>query len=96
MTGPYERLEWTDFPTIYGGFPRGMQTVRSTATAGWAAIPDDITEIALVAAIRAWGARQSGQTDLVGSTEMGQPLVSRFFSQRDRETLNLYTARLPV
>ncbi len=97
MNGPFEWLVWTDFPiSTYPGFPRGMQTVRITATAGWAAIPDDITEVALVAATRAWGARQSGQTDLVGSTEMGQPLVSRFFSQRDRETLNLYTARLPV
>ena len=92
MTGPYERLEFTDYPTgTFGNWPKGFATVRITATAGWAAIPDDITEVALVAASRAWFARQSGQTDIVGSDENGAPLVSRFFSARDLGTLRAYT-----
>lgn len=93
---PYERLVLSDFPT--GGFlyfPRGFATVRVTGTAGWAAIPDDITEVALVAATRAWHAVQAGQADMIGTDEMGRPLVSRFFSARDLETLDRYGASLP-
>lgn len=97
MTGPYERLEWTDFPiSTYPGFPRGYDTVRITATAGWGAIPDDITDVALTAATRAWTSREAGQVDIVGTDEMGRPLVSRFFSSRDVATLAVYDANLPV
>lgn len=91
MTGPYERLEFTDLPTAgFSCFPRGFSTVKITATAGWAAIPDDITDVALTAATRAWFARQNGQQDIVGSDENGAPLVSRFFSARDLGTLRAY------
>lgn len=92
MTGPYELLEFTDYPTgSFSSFPRGFNTVKITATAGWAAIPDDIADVALTAATRAWFSRQSGQQDIVGNDEMGQPLVSRFFSARDLGTLRAYT-----
>jgi len=93
MTGPYERLVMSDVPTgSYSAFPRGRNTVRATSsTAGWAAIPDDITDVALTAATRAWFARQSGQQDIVGSDELGQPLISRFFSARDFGTLRAYS-----
>lgn len=91
MTGPYEWLCLTDRPnqgrTV---FPAGYNTVRITATAGWAAIPDDIAEVALVAAVRAWHAREAGQTDIVGTDEFGKPVVSRFFSSRDYGTLMDY------
>jgi len=91
MTGPYERLIFSDVPTsTYGSFPRGLSTVRLTGTGGWPAIPDDIIDVALTAATRAWFARQSGQVDIVGSTETGQPLISRFFSARDLGTLRAY------
>ena len=91
MTGPYERVVFTDVPTsTYGSFPKGYATVRLTGTGGWTAIPDDITDVALTAATRAWFARQSGQMDIVGSTDTGQPLISRFFSARDLGTLRAY------
>lgn len=96
MTGPYEWLHWTDYPTtMYGAFPRGRNTVRLTATAGWTAIPDDITDVALTAATRAWHSRQAGQSDIVGTDEMGRPLVSRFFSTRDLNTLHAYSTDIP-
>jgi len=61
MTGPYERLVMSDVPTgSWSYFPVGRNTVKISATAGWAAIPDDITDVALTAATRAWFARQSG------------------------------------
>jgi hypothetical protein len=97
MTGPYEELLFTDYPTgMYAAFPRGLSTVRLTGTAGWAAIPDDITELALVAAIRAWTARQAGQSDIVGTDEFGRPLISRFFSTRDMGTLYAYSTDIPA
>ena len=76
-------------------FPSGFDTISMTATTGWAAIPDDITEVALTAATRAWHAVQAGQADIVGTDEMGRPLVSRFFTARDLETLRTYGVDLP-
>lgn len=96
ITGPFERLLFTDIPTgSFSCWPRGYATVRITGTAGWAAIPDDITELALTAATRAWHAVQAGQSDVVGTDDMGRPLVSRFFSARDLETLNKYGVDIP-
>ena len=76
-------------------FPRGFATISMTATTGWDAIPDDITELALTAATRAWHAVEAGQQDIVGTDEMGRPLVSRFFSARDLETLYTYSPDHP-
>ncbi len=96
ITGPFEWLHFTDRPTgTYTRWPRGYATVRLTGTAGWDAIPDDIAELALTAATKAWHAVESGQTDIVGTDEMGRPLVSRFFSARDMETLRRYGTGLP-
>ena len=93
---PYTRIEFTDMPTgTFTAFPRGYDTVRVTMTTGWAAVPDDITELALVAATRAWHAVESGQQDIVGTDDMGRPLVSRFFSARDLETLRTYGVDVP-
>jgi hypothetical protein len=90
-------IVFTDFPTGFVAyFPVGYDTVRVTMTTGWAAIPDDITELALVAATKAWHAVEAGQTDIVGTDEMGRPLVSRFFSARDLETLATYSADTPA
>lgn len=92
MTGPYERLAFTDFPRAgFTYFPRGYNTVKVTATAGWAAIPDEVTDVALTAAGRAWYARQSGQQDIVGTDEHGVALVSRFFSPKDLGVLRTYS-----
>lgn len=94
---PYTRIEFTDFPIgMFSYFPHGYDTVRVTMTTGWAAIPDDIIDLALTAATRAWHAVQAGQTDIVGTDEMGRPLVSRFFSARDLETLATYSTDLPA
>lgn len=96
IRGPFERLLFTDYPTgTFSSWPRGFKTVQITATAGWAAIPDDITELALTAATRAWYAIENGQSDIVGTDEMGRPLVSRFFAARDLETLDRYGTDIP-
>jgi len=93
---PYTEVELSD--RVTGGFtdfPQGYETVQIVGTFGWAAIPDEITDVALTAATRAWYARQSGQADIVGTDEMGRPVVSRFFSARDLGTLAIYRRDLP-
>lgn len=76
-------------------FAKGRETVSMTCTAGWAAIPDDITDVALTTAVRAWGARQSGQADIIGTDETGAPLVSRFVAPFHWATLKAYKVRKP-
>ena len=89
---PYTHVHMSDNPTgTIFSFPKGFDTVRITATFGFAAIPDDITDLALTIAVRSWHAREAGQQDIVGTDEMGRPLVSRFVSGRDRDTLRRYT-----
>lgn len=88
---PFDWLYLTDRPTTgYGCFPHGFNTVRVTATAGWAAIPDDIIDVALTTAVRAWHAREAGQQDIVGTDEFGRPIVSRFLSSKDMNTLRRF------
>jgi len=93
---PYTEVELGDVVVgSYLKFPRGFETVRITGTFGWAAIPDEITDVALTAATRAWQARLAGQSDIVGTDDFGRPLVSRFFSSRDRGTLQRYAVDIP-
>ena len=93
---PATRIEMTNIPhTFFAYFPVGYDTVRVTMTTGWAAIPDDVADVALTAAVRAWTSVQAGQHDIVGADEMGRPLVSRFFSSRDMGTLRAYSQNLP-
>lgn len=72
-------------------FPRGYDTVRMTATTGWAAIPDEVTRLALVVAQRWWNARQSGYQTIDGIDENGRPIAARFFQLPDYQTLNEYS-----
>lgn len=76
-------------------FPLGYDTISLTCTAGWAAIPDDIIDVALTTATRAWAARQSGQADVVGTDETGAPLVSRFVSGFHWATIKSYRVVVP-
>jgi hypothetical protein len=69
---------------VAGAHPRfheGRETVSITCTAGWAAIPDDLTNVALTTAVRMWAGRQSGQADVVGNDDTGAPLVSQFVAK---------------
>lgn len=93
---PGGRIEMVDIPAgSMGYFPFGYDTVRVTMTTGWDAIPDDVTDVALTAATRAWTSVQAGQSDIVGSDDMGHPLISRFFSSRDMGTLRAYSVNIP-
>lgn len=90
---PFDWLYMSDYPAgSYYSFPKGFATVKITSTAaGWAAIPDDVIDVAEVLATKLWYARTSGQADIVGVDETGAPVVSRMLSMRDRNTLRAYT-----
>lgn len=91
-SGPYDALIFTDYPISFvPKWPVGRDTVRVTATAGPAAIPDDVAEVAATIGIRAWGARQAGQNDIIGTDAQGVPIISRYVAGRDRDTLRSYT-----
>ncbi len=97
-TWPATKIVMSDRPsagTAYSYFPEGYATARVTMTMGWAAIPDDVAELSLTAVVRAWHARMAGQTDVIGTDEYGRPIVSRYLSSRDRDTLRDYGRELP-
>jgi hypothetical protein len=89
---PYTEIHISDVPTgSVSAFSAGYSTVRLVGTRGWAEVPEDLEDVAITLAVRAWHSREAGQQDIVGTDEMGRPLVSRFLSRRDRETLHRYT-----
>jgi hypothetical protein len=92
VQGPYRWLCLSDLPAgSYTAFPVGRANVRVTATAGWAAIPDDVTETALAIAKNVWNGRQAGSEDAFDVS--GQPLIPRYVSGRDKETLKRYCVK---
>jgi hypothetical protein len=94
--GPFRWLMLGDrVAGAYRTFPKGTANVRVTMTAGWPAIPDDLTETALVIAQRAWNARAVGQQDVSGTDETGRPIVARYVSGRDKATIQRYSLEPP-
>ena len=95
---PYTELVMTNVPSAGNPLPTfnpGMDNIRITGTWGWPAIPDEIKEVAEVMLVRAWAGRQAGQTDQIGVSEGGMPIISRTVSLRDRETLNRFRLKKP-
>jgi hypothetical protein len=87
---PATWLVLSDFAPQFRWFPRGYDNVRMTATTGFDAIPDDVTNLALVVAQRWWNSRQSGYQQLDGSDEQGRPVAARFFQLPEYQTLKAY------
>lgn len=91
---PATELWLSDEPAgNYTHYPSGFANIEVTATTGWAAIPDEITQVALTLLVRAWHARMAGQADIIGPDEFGKPLVSRLLSFQDRNVLSGYTGK---
>lgn len=95
---PFTELVMTNVPSAGNPLPTfnpGLDNIRITGTWGWAATPDEIKEVAEVMLVRAWAGRQAGQTDQIGVSEGGMPIISRTVSLRDRETLNRFRLKRP-
>ena len=89
---PYTEIHLSDVPTgSVTVFSPGYGVVQAIGTFGWAEVPEDLEDVAIRMAVRAWHARASGENDAIGVDEMGQPIVSRGMSKRDRDTLYRYT-----
>lgn len=94
---PAEWIVLSDQPAgIYHTFRSGIEVVSLTCTAGWAAIPDEITDVALTTATRAWHARQNGQADIIGNDDTGAPLVSRFVAPFHWGIIKAYRVKKPA
>jgi len=87
---------WLGDRGTYRYFRYGFANVRVTMTTGWAAIPDDIIDVAVTTAVRAWHARQNGQADIIGSDETGAPLVSRYVAPHHRSIIMGYRPLVPA
>ena len=64
-------------------FGHGYGDIVIVGDFGWAAIPSELSELGYRIAARSWHARNAGQQDIVGSNEVGDPIVSRFVSSMD-------------
>lgn len=71
-------------------FSVGYGNIVIVGDFGWAAIPPAIKEVAETLAVRAWHARKTGQADIVGSEANGEPIVSRYLSNRDKMLLRSF------
>lgn len=93
---PATEIHMSPIPSVGNAYPyfAGYDAVaRVVGGFGWPAVPDEIVDIALTTASRAWTGRQAGQNDVVGTDTFGRPVISRYLSARDRDTLNRYRAK---
>ena len=93
---PAFEIWMTDIPASSNSLPTfegGFDTIRMTADIGWAQMPLEVREVAEVTVVRAWQARQAGQTDEAGTDENGTSTISRYLSGRDMQTLMRYRWR---
>jgi hypothetical protein len=75
----------------HSSFPFGYENVRITGNPlGWPAPPKKLGEIADTLVIRMYQARQTGQRDMVGSDEEGNPIISRLLSAEDRRAMHTF------
>lgn len=90
---PYMELWLTDIPSSANKTPSfypGFDNVRLTGTFGWAAIPDEITDIALNLAVGKWRAKSSGSGDTFTIGADGERTFERMLSYQDRLTIDRY------
>lgn len=89
---PFTEIWLSDVPTgSITTFSPGFAVVQAIGTVGWTEMPEDLEDVAIRMGVRAWHARASGENDAIGVDDMGQPIVSRGLSRKDRDTLYRYT-----
>lgn len=93
---PATQIVLSEWPTgTYHVFPRGESTVRSTMTAGWDAIPDDLVALAEIVTVRAWQARLAGESEVIGTAESGGPIIGASLRPAEIALLRFYARELP-
>lgn len=85
---------WVVFKPVVAGSVSSWGSGYGNITMGYdrnfESYPVEIVEVAETTATRAWHGRQAGQADVIGTDDTGAPIVSRFLSARDRETLRAF------
>jgi hypothetical protein len=86
VQGPYKWLVMSDriggsYTRSYSKFAPGRAAIRVTATAGWAAIPDDLIRVALEIAARDWYGRAGSGT--ASEEAIGLPPLRVLNSERE-------------
>lgn len=96
---PATELWMTDIPTSGNATPifyRGFNNVAITGSAGWAAVPGDLADVALKMAVATYRERQSsGGGDVMTINVDGSRTFERALSYSDRQTLLRYRVRTP-
>lgn len=98
---PYTELWMTDIPTSDNPVPLFQSSVQNgragffanielVGQPGWAAVPDDVAEVALNIAVALYRARGAGGADSFTIGEDGSRSYSRMFSWSDRMILDRY------
>lgn len=86
----------SDRPTgTHSVFAYGRENVSMTCTAGWAAIPDELAEMADAIASTTFHTLEQGNQPIPNTDEQGRPIVHRFVSGRDRDTMRAYRVKQP-
>ncbi len=91
--GPYTEIWLSDVGANL--FWTGFNTVKITATTGFAAIPDDVTDVALRIALRSWNDRQTGVQNVAGVDEQGRTVGAVYATRADRDLLRRYAVPDP-
>lgn len=93
---PAFEVHMSDIPSASNGqpfFAPGYNTVRITGDFGWAAIPDEVSEVAVNLALALWRSRSAGTSDVFTIGPDGERTFERALSDKDRRTLNRYQQR---
>jgi hypothetical protein len=68
----------------------GYGNITIVGNFGWAGTPSDLIDVAEQICVRIWAARQNGQSDIAGTNEFGQVLISRYISPEDKAKIRIY------
>lgn len=93
---PATELHITDVPSASNTQPQfqpGYEMVRLTGNFGWAAIPDEIEEVAVNLGLALYRSRSAGTSDVFTIGPDGERTFERALSEKDRHTLNRYRRR---
>jgi hypothetical protein len=87
---PGRYLELVDIPSAVLGFGVGYATVEVTGVWGWPAVPAAIKEATIQTTISMWRGRGSGETEPIGITTLGQPVIPKAIPPLAYELLRHY------
>lgn len=93
---PATELWMTDIPSASNTAPYffpGFGTIRITGVFGWAAIPQDLIDVALTLVVASYRARGAGGGDSITIGVDGERTFERALSYKDRMTIERYRSR---